>query len=299
MKTQDLSTRQNTINGYISLCIIFIYTGLVLFGLVSIFEPNWLKDLSGTGRVSEAVTMHTYGDQFLNKQAYDIAITQYRKALKINPDMPEAWINMGVALKQKKDYEDALLAFDKALDYPDVPHDATYYNIAEIYQEQNKPEDAVAYFLKSATTAPFPMVSYQKAGEILNNKGKWNRAFEVFNMALENAFTMKNCYLGMLKRDYHLYDDTLVKHNIGRYLERGMEQTDFAVYDEKAFQDALSRDPHMAGCYNQFGYTFAMTGDYQRAIEYFNKALQIKPDFQNARSNLNAAWNMMNAGGQQ
>lgn len=299
MKTPDINRKQNVVNGFISLFIVVVYSCLIIFGMVSLFEPGWLRDLSGTGKVSEATTMHTYGDQFLNREEYDMAIIQYRKALSINPDMSEAWINMGVAMRQQRDYEGALSAFEKALTYENVPHDATLFNMAEIFQEQNNPEQAVSYFLKSALISPFPMISYQKAGEILNNKGRWDRAFEVFNQALENVYTMKNCYRGMLKRDYHLYEDTLVKQNIDRLLKEDVDQTNFTMYDEKAFQDALSSDPHLAGIYNQFGYTFAMKGDYRRAIEYFTKALQIKPNFQNARTNLDAAWNMINKGNQQ
>lgn len=295
MQTLESIKKQNMINGVISLFLVMIYSGLVIFGITSLLEPDWLKNLSGTGRVSEAITMQNYGDYFLNRQEYDMAVTQYKKAIKINPDMAEAYINMGVALKLKKDYENSMAAFNKALEFENVMHDATYYNMAVIFQEQNKPEQGIQYFMKSAETAPFPMISYQKAGELLNNMGRWNQAFETFNHAIEHAFTIKNCYSGMLKRDYNLYDEENVKLSIKELMDKGIENIDLSSYDEKAFNDALTRDPQLAGIYNQFGYTFAMTGNFEKAIEYFNLALQIAPDFQNARTNLNAAYNRLNS----
>ncbi len=299
MKTLETIKKQNLINGVISLFLVMIYSGLIIFGIISLLSPDWLKNLSVKGRVSEAITMQNYGDYFLNRQEYEMAISQYKKAIAINPEMAEAYVNLGVALKQSNDYENALAAFNKALEFENVMHDATYYNMAVIFQEQNKPEQAIQHFLKSASTAPFPVFSYQRAGELLNNMGRWNQAFETFNHAIENLFTMQNCYTGMLKRDYNLFDDENVKQKIKLLLDKGIENIDLSSYDEKAFNDALTRDPNLAGIYNQYGYTYAMNGNFEKAIEYFNLALQIKPDFQNARSNLNAAWNQLNAQGSQ
>jgi superkiller protein 3 len=297
MKKQNINIKHSLINRFISALIVSIYMMLLIFGGVSLFEPNWLKDLSSTGKSTEALTMQEYGNWFLNHNEYEMASGQYKKALSINPDMAEAWANLGVALKHMARHPEALAAFEKALTYKDIPHDAVYYNMAEIFQIQGKPDKAVEYFYKSAETASFPMISYQKAGELLNNQGKWGAAFEAFQNALENSYTMQNCYTGMLKRDYHLFTDTLDKQNIKLLKENYNAATDLKSYDETAFEMALAHNPFLASIHNQIGYAYAMNKEYQKAIESFNTALKIKPDFQNARSNLNAAYSMLQKGG--
>jgi tetratricopeptide (TPR) repeat protein len=294
MKKNEKTFSDQKINKIVTLVISTIYFILVSFGIVSMVQPDWLKKMSTVGQVSEAVTMQNYGDYFLNNQNYMMAIAQYNKAIAINPQMAEAYSNRGIAWKFLKEYNNAMADFEKALTFDNILHDATYYNIAEIYYELNKLDLALEYYIKSAECAPFPLLAYQKAGELLNNTEQWDLAFETFNKALENSFTLKNCFRGMLLRDFYLFSDTVVKNEIATLLETGINNIDLSTYDEKAFNDALTRNPHIASIYNQYGYAFGMTGNYEKAIECFNIALQIKPDFQNARNNLNAAWNMIN-----
>lgn len=297
MKKKPVNIQHQKINGHISMFIAAVYLMLILFGIVSVFEPGWLKELASSGKSTEALVMHEYGNNFLNNQEYEMAINQYRKALSINPDMGEAWANLGVALKQLQDYPNAMAAFEKAITFGNIPHDAVYYNMAEVFQTLGQPDKAVEYFYKSAEAAPFPMASYQKAGELLNNLGKYDQAFSAFDLALKHACTMHNCYVGMLKRDYHLFSDSLEKQNINRLTDRYKASPDLSHYDELTFQTALAKNPYLASIHNQIGYAYAMNKEYQKAIESFNTALKIKPDFQNARSNLNAAYSMLQKGG--
>ncbi len=298
MKTQQDNDTRYIINKTARVLIYGIYALLIIFGLISLMSPGWLRNISSVGKVSEAKTMQNYGDFYLNNQEYGMAAQQYQKAIRINPEMPEAYINLGVALKFMNDFENALLNFEKALEFKEVLHDATYYNMAEIYYAQNKPELAIQYYFKSAEVAPFPVGSLQKAGELLNNTAQWYRAKEAFDQALANAFTLKNCYLGMLKRDYYLFTEQKEKQTIKRLLETGVDNMDLSSYDDKAFNDALSRNFQMASIYNQYGYIYAMAKDYQKAAQYFSIALQIRPDFQQASSNLNAAYSMLRQQGE-
>lgn len=293
---KNIRVEQKT-NAWISIMIYSIYLLLVSFGIVSLAEPGWLRSVSNVGQASEAIVMQYYGDYFLNNQEFEMAVAQYNRAIAINPQMSEAYINLGVALKFLKDYDQALETFDKALKFEGVLHDATYYNMAEIHLERNKPDMAIYYYLKAAAVSPFPLQSYQKAGELLNNAAQWSQAFESFNKAIENAYTLENCFAGMMIRDFYLFDDPAVKKEIKSLESSGIENIDLSSYDEKIFNDALQRNPQIASIYNQFGYTYAMTENYEKAINCFNIALQIKPDFQNARSNLNAALNILNQQG--
>jgi tetratricopeptide (TPR) repeat protein len=292
MKQGSEKSSNIKINSIISKILIGIYGFLLIFGIVSLLSPEWLRDISHVGRKSEAILMQTYGDYFLNRQEFDKAVTQYNSAIQINPGMAEAYINKGVALRHLKLYPEAIETLEKALEFKEAHHDVTYFTLAEIYYIQNKPDKAIESYMKSAAIAPFPMQAFQKAGEILNNGAQWSAAGETFALAISHKPDMRNSYAGMLKRDYYLTQRPESKARLKALSEAGTSNTDFSRYDEQIFNDALKRDPQLAGIYNQYGYTYAMTGNFQEAIRYFTIAIEIAPDFENARKNLNAALNM-------
>ncbi|MFO7723201.1 MAG: tetratricopeptide repeat protein [Bacteroidales bacterium] len=292
MTKGEKNSAQHAINKAIRKILVAIYAFLIIFGVVSLFSPEWLKGISHVGRKSEATLMQSYGDHFLNQQEFEKAVVQYDRAIQINPGMAEAYINKGVALRHMKLNEEAAKTLEKALEFEEAQHDVTYFTLAEIFYVQNKPDKAVEYFMKSASVAPFPLPAYQRAGEILNNTAQWDAARETFRLAMEHQYTMRNCYEGMLKRDYYLTPNQESKAKIKALLETGIEEADLSHYDEQIFNEALKRDPIMAGIYNQLGYTHAMTGNLEDAIKYFSLAVEMAPDFENARKNLNAALHM-------
>jgi tetratricopeptide (TPR) repeat protein len=49
---------------------------------------------------------------------------------------------------------------------------------------------------------------------------------------------------------------------------------------------ALAEDTQQADVYNLLGYTLRKTGDYETSLTYYNKALQLQPDFKAAREYL-------------
>ncbi len=62
-----------------------------------------------------AIAIKTDGDMALAKEHLDEAIRLYKKAVFIEPKFAEAWVNLGNAYGMKSEYNNALVAFDKAL----------------------------------------------------------------------------------------------------------------------------------------------------------------------------------------
>ena len=55
------------------------------------------------------------GNELLNSQRYEEAITSYDRAIQTKSDLVEVWYNRGVALMNLQRNEDALLSFDRAI----------------------------------------------------------------------------------------------------------------------------------------------------------------------------------------
>jgi tetratricopeptide (TPR) repeat protein len=58
----------------------------------------------------------------------------------------------------------------------------------------------------------------------------------------------------------------------------------------EAYQQAVRLKPDFAEAYNHLGYTYRMSGDFDRAIAAYREALRLKPDFAEAHEYLGKAY---------
>jgi superkiller protein 3 len=71
------------------------------------------------------------------------AVADFRRAVDLRPDFPEAWNELGFALRQIGQYTDALKAYDQALRLrPDYPEALEY--LGEAYVKLGRTDDARA-----------------------------------------------------------------------------------------------------------------------------------------------------------
>lgn len=272
-------------NKVISIAIIAIYSSLALFVILTWISPNWLKQVSKLGKEGEAREYKGHGDYFLEIRDFDMAIVQFDQAIKIYPDFAEAYINRGIAFHYLGDYKNAMENFKKALTYKAQLHDLTYFHIAEIFRERGEDEKAIKYYLQSASFSPYPIFSYQKAGELLSNNKQYNQAFKAYYQALDQQFSMKNCYQAMLKKSHYIFNMQYVTEEIKRLEEQKIAQVDFSTYDQQIFDQQAKFHIINATLYNQFGYLYIQTNQMDSALICFEKALQVAPDFTNAKLN--------------
>jgi Flp pilus assembly protein TadD len=74
---------------------------------------------------------------------YEAAVTSFRRAVEGRPDFPEAWNELGFALRQSGKYQDALRAYDQALKLrPNFPEALEY--LGEAYAKLGRLDDARA-----------------------------------------------------------------------------------------------------------------------------------------------------------
>lgn len=70
----------------------------------------------GTGpQVDLALTYYGRGTAYYHSGAYDLAIADYDRALRIDPHRADALVNRGVAYREKGDYERAIEDYDRAI----------------------------------------------------------------------------------------------------------------------------------------------------------------------------------------
>ena len=287
--------KESTINTYkatenrVLFTLILIYLFIITGTIITTIPPQWLVNISSEGKYSEALQYANYGDIYLSKGEFDMAISQYKKSIEIDPNIQEVYINISIAYSNINNLKLALTYLEKAITFKDKSMSSTYFNIAKVYKKNNQFKKAIKYYQKSTETSGFPIYAYQNMGELENNLKDWDQAIESFQKAIILKFSMKNCYKGMLIYDQELMYEESAKAELRLQYEIGIENIDLSSYDETAFADALAHNGVMASILNQYGYALAMQGNMKEAIEKFQEALQLKPKFKEAKDNLNAA----------
>ena len=83
-----------------------------------------------------------------NSKNHEEALACFDKALEIKDDMPEAWFFRGIALAQLENYEESLASFDKALEIKENVSEA-WHNRGKLLARSEKYEEALASFDKA------------------------------------------------------------------------------------------------------------------------------------------------------
>jgi len=119
----------------------------LLFALVaglvgSVSEVGSAPMLAPT-QESVADAHYTAGLEAKEAKRFGAAVDSFRRAVEGRPDFPEAWNELGFALRQTGKYEDALKAYDRALKLrPNFPEALEY--LGEAYAKLGRLDDARA-----------------------------------------------------------------------------------------------------------------------------------------------------------
>jgi tetratricopeptide (TPR) repeat protein len=207
------------------------------------------------------------GNVLLQRGNVDEAITQYQKALQIEPDYAEAHDNLGTLFVRMGRVEEGIAQFQKALriqpDYAGA-HD----NLGAALLQTGKVDEAIAQFQKALQTMPESAGAYCNLGAALLQKGKVEEAISQFQMALQID-----------------PDHAEAHNNLGNALAR-LGKADEAIAH---LQKALQFQPDYAEAHDNLGSALLQKGREDQAITEYQMALQIKPDYADAHNNLGTA----------
>jgi len=112
-----------------------------------------------------------------------------RKALEIQPDYPDAHINLGTALKENGDLNGAIASFQQALNInPNYPE--AHNNLGNALKKQGDLNGAIASFQQALKLKPSYLEAHINLGNALHEQGDLIAGIECF----ENALKLKPSY---------------------------------------------------------------------------------------------------------
>ena len=150
------------------------------------------------GKLNEAMEAYTkaisikpdYAEAYLNmgivlkeQRKLNEAMEAYTKAISIKPDFAEAYNSMGNTLKEQGKLKEAIKAYNKALSIkPDYAE--AYYNMGVTLQDLGKLEEAIKAYNKALSIKPGYAEAYNNMGVTLQEQGKLEEATEAYTKAL-------------------------------------------------------------------------------------------------------------------
>jgi len=243
------------------------------FGNASLKLPETQKEEAE--QPSPAIKLNITTDEIASKSAevwfnkgfalsslgkYEDAILAYEKAIQIDPQLVEAWNNKGIALGDLGRHEDAIEAYEKAIKL-DAGFSAAWYNKGLALDAMGRSAEAIKAYDRVLKSDPRNAQAWINKANALNILGRYDEALQACNKAIEidpndvNAWGNKAWALGGLG----LYEDTLT-----------------------ACDKAIELNPEDVIAWNNKAATLISLERYSRALDACNSAITLDPQYVNA-----------------
>jgi tetratricopeptide (TPR) repeat protein len=219
-----------------------------------------------------------------------MAIAQYQRALEIKPQFVGARVNLAITYSRVGDDAGAERILKDALRAETTQKGVIYYNLGDLLEKQGRRGEAIQYY-RSAFGHEFPPgVIYRRLGTLYLAAEQYEEAREAFEMALANQEDPTSPYKNMLRSSLAIFeDDTINLPIIKEQLARDIRAEDLTPYDLEIIHQMQQKSPEIAKTHDLLGLAYVRLGDADRAIEHFEKSLQILPGNRDVTKNLQLA----------
>lgn len=147
-------------------------------GLIDKAIKEYKKALEMNPNIPEAHYNLGY-DYHIKNKMLDEAIKEYNEAIRLNPRYAEAICNMGTALNDKGLPEEAIEQYKKSIRIK--PSYSAHYNLANVFLEKRLYDEAINEYKNAIRLKPIDAKSHYNMGIALNEKGYFNEAIKAFN----------------------------------------------------------------------------------------------------------------------
>lgn len=206
------------------------------------------------------------------------AIYYLGEALKINPYLPEPYFTKGLIYRsdyytreiddprKEESWDRAVSSFQTAVEQ-DPNYYSAYIEMGVMYDEKGD-SLALEYYNSAIDIAPNSLEAWYNKAMYFQNRGEVDNALNSYYKINEIDETWPDPY-----------------YNLGYIHLLMTSELDSSIY---YFERATQLDPMYYQAYNNMGLAYEKKGDFKNARKFYQKAVEINPDFQLAKDNLNA-----------
>jgi len=196
------------------------------------------------------------GVSYLKKGQIEDAISDFNKAINLDPGKAIAYVARGSAYHMLDQLDNAISDYNKAIEInPDLA--VAYQNRGSVYYRLGRFDNAISDYSKVIEKNPDFAVAYLDRGSLYLSQGKFDNAISDYSKALD-----------------------LNPENPVTYNSRGTAYFAQEQY-KKAFNDfnrAVELDPRYVSAYINRGICYHTIKKYDSAISDFKKALELNPE---------------------
>ena len=266
------------------------------------WKDNDTLYLSAKG-VEGSVLLVNEGNIFANAKKYDEAEEFYKRAVELRDNNLLAHHNMGLIYLLRGNLDSAKIKFKKGISIDSLAPDG-YFQLATLYNLQNKKDSAVMMLEKLQTITP----NYRESANILKNLKEGRDADpNLLPKGFEND-EARNYQIDMLqKRSYKYYTEKnytdaisdlnkLIDLNTDGKTISGFMNNIAMCYgemnkpelEEKYFLEAIKKDPGNINAVNGLSAFYLKGGNNEKAQEYLKMALKLNPGDENSKRKLDS-----------
>lgn len=231
-----------------------------------------------------SIIYNNLGNAYIAVDRLDEAIDVLEKAITLSPDFADLHNNLGRAYLKKSQCKKAVESFEKAISintyYPDA-----FYNLA------------LAYVLNAHTREDFSLSvdCYSHVMDYMEKATRINPNFTNEHFQRGEEFLRKNEYLKAyqeFERGYrsgsHTTDMSFILDFYLRVIHGGKRLRSGIIWKHiRKLEEMLKKYPNYADLYNHLGVAYVIMSKIlnNKAIQLFDKAMQINPNFEKAKKN--------------
>jgi predicted Zn finger-like uncharacterized protein len=246
------------------------------------------KHISQDDEGQDAVVQYREGVKLLKERHVDAAIEKFNMAIQANPQYGEAYRYLGVAYGQKDLWVEASQVLQKAITYQ--PDDVqSLKNLGVAYLKQEKFAEAEQVLQKALEHAP----GDEKVNSYLSlaTQRKEQQASPISQESpppAETNETLPSEPPVSPPQAKPRPQRASKRDPIRELLDKGVEYLDNAQYNQaiETFNEAIRLDPKKSDGYFGLGLVYEKREDIDRAIDAYQKAVDLNPDDSAAKENL-------------
>lgn len=241
-------------------------------------------------------------DSFISLKDYDKAFEYYNLGVCAMPEQDSIYNNKGLLFKKLRRYDDAINEFKKAIEIND--NSADYFeNLAEAYLFNGNDDSAYECYLKVAKIDPEHPDVYERLAKIESQRKDYKKAIELMKKQIKVRPDYFEYYIEIGKL-YKLCGkkisaNSALKKALKNFINKSelspcdccrigscygqlKNKKEASIYLDKAINEAKNCDicSHDT-CYEayiQYGLMAEEENNISEALEYFNKAIEIKDE---------------------
>ena len=223
------------------------------------------------------------GAAYYSRGNFEVAISDFNRAIKIKPDYAEAYLNRGLAEINKEDAKKAFADYDMAIQL-NPKYEEAYYVRGLGYASKGKFDEAISDYTKAIELNPQYVQAYLNRGYIVLNKGNSEAAIVDFNTIIKINSSIPAVYYlrgvayankGNLQQGIADYGKAIELEP--KYVEAYVNRALAYLYKGSLEQSKL--DPNSPRAFVNIGPTYSNKADIERALSDCAKAIEVNPKY--------------------